>query len=58
MPEGPDKFIQVEVQAGDRLLIRSTCKFCGASRLVSREDGSLQKWENGHDCSKGMITEL
>lgn len=29
-------------------LIRSICKECHASRLVSRLDGSLEKWEREH----------
>ena len=29
-------------------LIRSTCKECHLSRLVSRLDGSLEKWEREH----------
>jgi hypothetical protein len=30
--------------------IRSTCKLCGASRLVSVSDGSLEEWERTHEC--------
>lgn len=29
-------------------MIRSTCKECHAARLVSRLDGSLEKWEREH----------
>ncbi len=58
MPEDSG-FVHAEVRVGDgRVLIRSTCKFCGAERIVSREDGSLDRWESGHDCSKGSITQL
>jgi hypothetical protein len=34
----------------DRLVIRSTCKNCGAFRFVSVRDGSLEKWESEHKC--------
>jgi len=30
--------------------IRSTCKRCGASQLVSAADGTLRKWEEQHVC--------
>ncbi len=33
-----------------RLMIRSMCAQCGDSMLVSRHDGSLQEWEDGHRC--------
>jgi hypothetical protein len=33
---------------GVRLLILSTCTACGTSKLVSAQDGSLQKWEETH----------
>ena len=58
MPEDRDQFTRVEVLAGDRVFIRSTCRDCGASRLVSSEDDALEKWESGHDCSKGSSTLL
>ena len=33
--------------------IKSTCKRCGASESVlSIYDGSLEKWEDEHDCQK------
>jgi len=30
--------------------IRSTCKRCGASKLVNVANGTLRKWEEGHRC--------
>ena len=32
------------------LFIKSMCKRCGASGVVSVYDGSLEKWEDEHDC--------
>jgi hypothetical protein len=33
-----------------RIVIKSTCKNCGAFRLVSVRDGSLELWESQHEC--------
>jgi hypothetical protein len=33
-----------------RIVVKSTCKTCGAFRLVSVRDGSLKKWESRHEC--------
>jgi len=33
-----------------RVLIKSTCKKCGESALVSIIDGSAKKWELMHRC--------
>ncbi len=33
-----------------RTLIKSTCKLCTASQIVSTHDGSLQVWEDRHTC--------
>jgi hypothetical protein len=32
------------------IVIKSTCRNCGAFRLVSVRDGSLKKWEWRHEC--------
>jgi len=32
------------------LFIKSMCKRCGASGVVSVHDGSLEKWEGRHEC--------
>jgi hypothetical protein len=34
----------------NRAVIKSTCKKCGESKLVSIRDGSLAKWEAQHTC--------
>lgn len=39
------------IRAGDSILIKSTCKRCGESDVVSVMDGSLQIWETGHACA-------
>ncbi|MGB9255291.1 MAG: hypothetical protein WCC25_10700 [Candidatus Korobacteraceae bacterium] len=33
-----------------RALIKSTCKNCGASKVVSIRDGSMAEWEYAHIC--------
>jgi hypothetical protein len=33
-----------------RLVIKSTCRQCGESKLVSVRDRSLAKWESRHAC--------
>ena len=40
----------VAYEDDDRLVIRSTCRKCGAYRFVSVRDGSLDKWESEHRC--------
>ena len=30
--------------------IRSTCKRCGASKLVNVADGTMRNWEENHRC--------
>jgi hypothetical protein len=32
------------------VLIQSVCTKCGASKLVSASDGSLETWEDEHTC--------
>ena len=34
------------------LFIKSMCKRCGASGVVSVHDGSLEKWQGEHECQK------
>jgi hypothetical protein len=43
-------FARVAVRESFRVLIRSTCTLCGASSVVSKADGSLDKWEDEHVC--------
>jgi hypothetical protein len=52
-PSGPlesSNFSHTPVKTEARLLIVSTCRKCGASKLVSQFDGSLKQWEDGHEC--------
>lgn len=32
------------------LMVISECRRCGAREVVSRINGSLQRWESQHDC--------
>ena len=41
-----------EVRMESRLLIHSVCRQCGASRVVSSIDGSLEEWESTHTCKE------
>lgn len=36
------------VETDGRMMLESTCKKCGASKLVSDRDGSLREWEMKH----------
>lgn len=45
----PD-FTHFPVRTEISLLIQSVCTKCGASRVVSAADGSLNKWEVEHTC--------
>jgi hypothetical protein len=42
-------------QPGGRLLVRSTCEQCGEWRVGTYYDGSLQQWEDGHNCRKQPV---
>jgi hypothetical protein len=44
------RFAHTQVRAGDRVLVKSECVFCGMSMMLSEADGSLQKWERWHVC--------
>lgn len=44
------RYTHTEIRAGDRLLIKTTCNFCGMAMLLSATDGSLEKWERWHVC--------
>jgi hypothetical protein len=46
------EFARYGVRTEDRLLIHSVCTKCGASKLVSYHDGSLEKWEDSHKCEE------
>lgn len=48
------KFTRALRQDGKRLLILSICDACGASRLASAQDGSLQEWEDAHACEESL----
>lgn len=43
-------FDRALVRTGSRLMICSTCLKCGESKVVSSADGSLDGWEEGHQC--------
>jgi hypothetical protein len=43
-------FAHTEVTTNGRLLIQSTCRQCGKSRMLSCQDGSLELWEDFHKC--------
>jgi len=45
-----DKFEHELTRSEGRVLLRSTCRHCGASKVVSRADGSLEEWESEHGC--------
>ena len=47
-------FTRSLVPHGSRLMIQSVCVRCGASRLVSKHDGSLENWEGGHRCQPSI----
>lgn len=46
------EFMRTAVQKDEVVLIKSVCKKCGASNLVSVMDESLRSWESSHNCKK------
>ena len=53
-PPSAPEFTRVLVQVDCRTLIKSVCKRCGAWKLVSHLDESLEMWEDTHCCSTGQ----
>ena len=48
----PVQFTRYLVRMKNLTLVHSICLKCGASRLLSSSDGSLQEWEEQHQCKK------
>jgi len=61
MPENlkpaPVGFSHRPTKEGERLLIEAVCIRCGASKLVSTYDNSLEYWEKTHKCDKQAATQ-
>lgn len=51
MPARPQFVRNIERQE-PRVLICSICAQCGARQIASAADGSLQEWEDRHECRK------
>jgi len=47
-----NRFSFVPIRTEGRLLLQSTCLKCGASKLVTLSDDSLDKWIKGHTCHR------
>jgi hypothetical protein len=55
MPEIRDshnQFKETLLKTETRMLILSTCKKCGAAKLVSAYDGSRKEWQDNHKCKE------
>jgi hypothetical protein len=54
MPNKPEHdvgaYIRAQIKAEKRLLIQSTCNNCGRSAVSAHDDGSLEAWEDAHNC--------
>jgi hypothetical protein len=44
-------FLRDEVCTERRLLLRTTCRFCGRSISVLYDDGTVEAWEQAHTCA-------
>jgi predicted nucleic acid-binding Zn-ribbon protein len=51
-------FTHAPIRTDTRLMILSVCIKCGFSKLVSVQDGSLEKWETGHKCKNQSQSDL
>ena len=47
-----DQYTVAFVRVENRLLIQSTYKECGASKLLTMHSGSLRPWRAGHRCGE------
>ncbi len=53
LPNNPEhRFSRVAFFERSVPMIFSKCQACGASEVVSRLNGSLQRWEAQHDCGR------
>lgn len=43
-------FVRLPVRNETRVRVRSECLYCGASRVGSMLDHSIQHWEKSHNC--------
>ena len=43
-------FVRTLVREDQRLMIQSICQKCGEMRILSHSDGSLDQWEEQHEC--------
>jgi hypothetical protein len=48
----PNAFRYELKKVGERLLIEGRCLRCGATKIVSTFDNSLDWWEEQHNCAK------
>ena len=46
----PGRFTLKEIRTEKTTLIVCTCNDCGAAKVVSHFDGSLERWERDHQC--------
>jgi hypothetical protein len=44
-------YIRAHINTEKRLLIQSTCNDCGRSAVSAHDDGSLEAWEDAHNCN-------
>jgi hypothetical protein len=45
-------YIRAQIKTEKRVLIQSTCKYCGRSAVSIHDDGSLEAWEDAHNCDR------
>ena len=45
------QFTRYLVRMQDLTFVHSICLKCGASKLLSSSDGSLEEWEKRHQCN-------
>jgi hypothetical protein len=48
-------FVRVAKMMDERTLIKSTCQKCGAAKIASHADDSLEKWESNHSCASSQV---
>jgi hypothetical protein len=54
----PVQFTRYPVRMKDLTLVHSICLKCGASKLLSSNDGSLEEWEQQHQCKLKMPADV
>jgi len=56
LPKAVRVFSRTLVKVEDRLLILTTCKYCGEARIAAPLDIAIDDWEDKHQCKNLTVS--